>query len=216
MAAYTIVDKEQYQNDPEGSLNTLGESDWYVALEDALGEVATDEGRTLLVLYRDSNGEISEDSTLLGQDAVIEALNALGETGSAKFTGAGDREFWVRREENADWHFAGVVIDAVAAKQTVEDYFFESVRVARAVSASFEKEMEQTVRSFWGMACPACGEDSRIDVDALVALRLTPDGTDIMQSGSSSEEWDDDSPAICCACGHSGTVDDFTIKEEQK
>lgn len=121
--AFTIVNKQQYAADPEGYLNTLSEDDWFAAEDDAI-DAAGDRTGTLLVLFRDSNGEISEDSTLLGQDAQIDALNELGTTGSAKLSGTGEREFWTRREENADWRFVGVVSDAIQAQETIDNYHF--------------------------------------------------------------------------------------------
>lgn len=66
----------------------------------------------------------------------------------------------------------------------------------------------------WGMRCPQCGDDSRIDVVASVNVRLTHDGTDADEAqGDCSHEWGDDSMATCNACDHVGTVKDFTVRD---
>lgn len=66
-----------------------------------------------------------------------------------------------------------------------------------------------TVKQAWEMCCPKCGEDDRIDVLALVWVRLTPDGTDRDEPDGTDEDWDNNSPCSCNHCGHRGTVGDF-------
>lgn len=65
------------------------------------------------------------------------------------------------------------------------------------------------VKQAWEMCCPKCGEDVSIDVSAQVWVRLTPEGTDRDEPTDTSEEWDNNSPCKCAACGHAGTVGDF-------
>ena len=60
------------------------------------------------------------------------------------------------------------------------------------------------------MTCPNCGDSDHIEIEAKVWVRLTSDGTDADEAKSGyGHEWDDDSPAICQACGHQGTVLSF-------
>jgi hypothetical protein len=68
-----------------------------------------------------------------------------------------------------------------------------------------------SVKNEWNMDCPACGDDAQIDIGATVYVRLCVDGTDIAAAENGNHEWNDDSTALCCGCGHAGTVRNFTI-----
>ena len=70
--------------------------------------------------------------------------------------------------------------------------------------------MSDTVKDIWGMCCPNCGDDQRIDICANVHLRLMPDGTDPFEATNQSHEWTDDCLAFCGTCDHKGTVATFT------
>lgn len=71
-----------------------------------------------------------------------------------------------------------------------------------------------TVLKNWGMACPGCGESSRIEIEAKVWVLLTTDGTDADEAVSGSgHEWDDASQAKCQGCDREGVVSDFKVKE---
>ena len=59
------------------------------------------------------------------------------------------------------------------------------------------------------MACPACKRDDRIDIQATVWVRLTPDGTDADLSEDGDHTFEPTSPAQCHGCGHHGTVAEF-------
>jgi hypothetical protein len=62
------------------------------------------------------------------------------------------------------------------------------------------------------LSCPACnGTD--IDVQALVWVRLTEDGTDADASHDSSHHWDKDCRFICRDCARQGLVSE--LKEEE-
>jgi hypothetical protein len=63
------------------------------------------------------------------------------------------------------------------------------------------------------LRCPKCGNSDQIEVSASIWARVTDDGTDTDLSKKSSHEWDDDSPARCAACSHSGKVTDFRQDE---
>ena len=63
------------------------------------------------------------------------------------------------------------------------------------------------------MKCPRCGSDEQIDIAAAVWVRLCPDGTDIFEAHNGDHTWDDDSAAVCCACGHNGTAREFAEDE---
>lgn len=56
----------------------------------------------------------------LNQDQIIDSLNELGETGSAKISNAG---LYVRREENADWQFCGAVENTEEAQEVIDNYY---------------------------------------------------------------------------------------------
>ena len=66
----------------------------------------------------------------------------------------------------------------------------------------------------FSMRCPKCNASDRIDVQALVWLRLSPDGTDPYEARNQDHEWGDVNVAQCCACEHIGTVKDFEIAEQ--
>ena len=63
------------------------------------------------------------------------------------------------------------------------------------------------------LRCPKCGNSEEIDISAPVWARITNDGTDTDLSENGGHEWDDDSPARCAACCHSGKVRDFQQNE---
>ena len=63
------------------------------------------------------------------------------------------------------------------------------------------------------MKCPCCGGDDEIDIAATVWVRLCHNGTDIFEAHNGDHEWSDGSDAQCCACGHTGTVREFTEDE---
>ena len=63
------------------------------------------------------------------------------------------------------------------------------------------------------LRCPKCGNSEEIDISAPVWARITNDGTDTDLSVNGGHEWDDDSPARCAACCHSGKVGDFQQNE---
>lgn len=59
------------------------------------------------------------------------------------------------------------------------------------------------------LRCPKCKESDKIEIQALVYVRLTPDGTDADISINGDHEWDGSSDANCAGCGYSGVVHDF-------
>ena len=62
----------------------------------------------------------------------------------------------------------------------------------------------------WSMACPSCGCDRELKIDAVVKVQLTPDGTtDDPMNGDHT--WDNDSPCCCDSCGWAGTVKEATV-----
>jgi hypothetical protein len=63
------------------------------------------------------------------------------------------------------------------------------------------------------LACPHCGRDDRIDIQASVWIRLCPDGTDPYDAENGDHEWCDASAALCNACLHEGTVASFTKED---
>ena len=63
-----------------------------------------------------------------------------------------------------------------------------------------------SVKTEWAMQCPICGGDDKLDVVAIVSVRLTADGTDTDESSNGNHEWDEDSRCNCEGCGWSGKV----------
>jgi hypothetical protein len=62
----------------------------------------------------------------------------------------------------------------------------------------------------YGMKCPRCESSNRIDVAAVVWVRLCHNGTDIFEAANGDQEWTDNSATHCGSCGLSGTVASFT------
>jgi hypothetical protein len=58
-----------------------------------------------------------------------------------------------------------------------------------------------------GIACPKCGNDSRIYIEAITMAEVTDDGAETF----GDMEWDGDSYAECPACEHRGTLDGFRV-----
>jgi hypothetical protein len=69
-----------------------------------------------------------------------------------------------------------------------------------------------TVRQMWESSCPKCGRDDQIDVAAMVWVRLFPDGTDQDEAQNTDTEFNQQSGAICAACGFNGNLGDFKVE----
>jgi hypothetical protein len=67
-------------------------------------------------------------------------------------------------------------------------------------------------RNQFAMRCPKCKGTDRIDVQALVYVRLVQDGTDADASKNGDHEWGAES-AASCACGFHGEVCDFETSQ---
>ena len=65
-----------------------------------------------------------------------------------------------------------------------------------------------TVRSYWNMACPKCGEDSGLIIVAHTKYRLLPDGTEDVDADSG---WCGNSIMSCEDCGFLGEANVFSI-----
>ncbi len=68
-----------------------------------------------------------------------------------------------------------------------------------------------SVREAYGLACPACGDDTDIRVWAQIELKLHPDGTEDL---GGDQFWDNASPAECGRCGHSASVAAFDADDD--
>lgn len=62
----------------------------------------------------------------------------------------------------------------------------------------------ETVREQWGMACPACDDDSHLMLTVLASAMLSAGGTEVY----GDHEWTDESPCECTVCQWRGTVAD--------
>jgi Zn ribbon nucleic-acid-binding protein len=58
-----------------------------------------------------------------------------------------------------------------------------------------------------GLACPACGQSSTLQIAAECTILLTD--SDIVQEGGF--EWDRESECICPACGYKNSVEKFDV-----
>lgn len=67
---------------------------------------------------------------------------------------------------------------------------------------------DPTVLDEHGMTCPKCHRDDKLEVAAIIWVRLVPDGTEDSENGD--QTWDDDSPCLCNHedCDWSGKVKD--------
>ena len=65
--------------------------------------------------------------------------------------------------------------------------------------------------NFLDMRCPNCGNEDRLDIQAIVWIRVCEDGTDADSAGDENREYHPRSPAQCGACGHYGTVREFEL-----
>jgi hypothetical protein len=65
-----------------------------------------------------------------------------------------------------------------------------------------------SVRNTFGLCCPECGDDQELLVEVTTTVRILADGTD--PCGDTS--WNGASHIRCDGCGHSGTVEGFTVK----
>ncbi len=66
--------------------------------------------------------------------------------------------------------------------------------------------------NFLDMRCPKCGDEDRIDIQASVWLRVCEDGTDADASRDGPHDFTPESPAVCSACGHWGSVKSFEFE----
>ena len=67
--------------------------------------------------------------------------------------------------------------------------------------------MTKTVRTEWGLECPACKQDDGLMVVVQAWADLSADGTEVI----GDHEWDDESFMRCAHCGHSGRVEEFKV-----
>lgn len=63
-----------------------------------------------------------------------------------------------------------------------------------------------SVLKYWNMKCPKCGDDSHLDIEATLWVRLTSDGTDADLADDHGHEWDGDSGIRCRSCDWMGVV----------
>lgn len=68
---------------------------------------------------------------------------------------------------------------------------------------------KETVASAWGLLCPRCGKDHRLQIELTCWADLSVDGTDV----HGDADWGEDSLCRCTACGHYGSVAAFQVPE---
>ena len=64
--------------------------------------------------------------------------------------------------------------------------------------------------------CPKCGRNDELDVQALIWVRITEDGTDADLAEDKDHTWEDDSPIVCNSCGWQGKVKEFAVAVESE
>ena len=75
--------------------------------------------------------------------------------------------------------------------------------------------MTKTHTLAWhGMICPSCWQDTSLDVQATVMVRLTVDGSDADESKFGDHEWDSDSRCICHNCDFTAEARCFEFGDE--
>lgn len=62
------------------------------------------------------------------------------------------------------------------------------------------------------MACPNCGDTTNLDIQALIWVRVTADGTDPDEARLHDHDWEDKSECYCDACDWAGKVRDTKKK----
>ena len=67
-----------------------------------------------------------------------------------------------------------------------------------------------TVREEYGLACPNCHDDQRIQILVETMVDLSSDGT--IEARDSIHEWRDGNYCTCRSCGYEGTVVDFAVR----
>ncbi len=70
----------------------------------------------------------------------------------------------------------------------------------------------ETVREAWGLECPKCGEDDRLNVTLPFEVAIYPTWSEVIDG---DHLWDDDSAMSCC-CGHSGIVREFGVESQRQ
>jgi hypothetical protein len=83
-------------------------------------------------------------------------------------------------------------------------------------SSLYGEEAAEEIGNQFGLRCPMCGRGDEIDIAATVWVRLCPDGTDVTAAANGDHEWCNQSSALCAACGHGGSVSDFSGSGERK
>jgi hypothetical protein len=73
------------------------------------------------------------------------------------------------------------------------------------------KKQHETVASVWGLRCPHCGRDDRIEVEVRGWATISVDGT----NAESDHTWDDTSGCMCAACDYIGSVAHFMIDNQK-
>ena len=63
--------------------------------------------------------------------------------------------------------------------------------------------------------CPKCGYRDRFFISATITADVTDDGSEIADNRGDFE-WDDNSPIECHACGATGTVGEFTVRQPEE
>ena len=81
-------------------------------------------------------------------------------------------------------------------------------------ATGWETARPPTVYDEWGIRCPKCDSDDKLDIFATVLMRLTADGS-VESEGSDGHEWDSGSLIFCRECEHHGLVEEFTTEEAE-
>lgn len=69
----------------------------------------------------------------------------------------------------------------------------------------------ELVRDLFEIACPQCGDDSKLRILIETWAPLSPDGTD---ANDGEHHWDRRSSCACDGCNYLGSVSDFSLTGE--
>jgi hypothetical protein len=73
-----------------------------------------------------------------------------------------------------------------------------------------EDSVNPNVNCLYGTQCPKCRSFGPFEVVVSMRVLLHDDGSDYAED--STIEYDDDSPAKCCACGYRGKFGTFDVQ----
>lgn len=113
--------------------------------------------------------------------------------------------------ENNSSEIADLIADLLHLTVRIDEGDEPVESTLRLARIHYAEEIKGAPGNQHGLCCPECGKSDEIDIAAHVWARLCPDGTDVTAAHNGDHEWQNDSAAHCCACGHCSTVAAFEV-----